>query len=86
MQEGRERRVERVRVVGVRQLVGERQRRQHECGDERDGGDRGGLAGPRTHRQADARERALDGRGPSNEIRGRAHPAPRVHDSRLGPR
>ena len=74
VQEGREGRVEGVRVVPVRQPVSQRQRRQHERRHQRDGGDRGEFAGAWAGGKAHARERCLDGRGPANEFRGRTHP------------
>ena len=80
MQEGREGRVERIRVVGVRQRVPQRERRQHEHRDEADRRQRGELAGARAGGDADAGEGNLDGRVPTCEFRRRAHPRPRVVD------
>ena len=57
VEERRERRVEGVGVVRVRQMVRQRQRGQHERCDQRDGGDRRHLAGTRPGGQTHARER-----------------------------
>ena len=80
VQEGRERGVERVRVVGIRDGVPQRERREHQDGDERDRPERRQLAGARPGRDAHTGERNLHGRVPTCEFRRWAHPRPRVDD------
>ena len=83
VQERRERRVEGIGVVRVRQVVPQAsaasaRARGHEHAD----GDRGDLAGARPGRKAETRERYLYGRAPTCEFGRGAHAPARVDDPR----
>ena len=80
VQERGEGRVEGVRVVRVRQIAQQRQRREHQYGDQDADRDGGQLARPRARGKADARERYLYGRAPTCEFRRGAHASARVDD------